>query len=294
MKTISIIIVQYGKPEYTRQCVESMLAFGLPETVIRIYLVDNASPKAEDRGMLASLATRDARIKIVQNQTNLGFGKAHNEVLLQDKADYFLLINNDTKLFDESLTTLIGWSLKRSVVAATGILLNSDFTLQPSTRGFYGYPRPFYRLLWAIGAKLAKSRTVRRVFSCNGALLLISSEVFRSIGGFSPEYFMYGEDFDLMLKLSRKNIPIYQNCRVRLIHFGGVSGGEIWSSGEKTKLQFQLCNRAIRNNCGRSALYISHVIAAAVAFKALALSAIRAQPTGMRAALSKIHAKVTS
>jgi GT2 family glycosyltransferase len=41
-----------------------------------------------------------------------------------------------------------------------------------------------------------------------------------AVGGFSPDYFLYFEDYDLSIRLRRRSRIAYVN-RVRIVHHGG-------------------------------------------------------------------------
>jgi GT2 family glycosyltransferase len=57
----------------------------------------------------------------------------------------------------------------------------------------------------------------------SGACLLIRREVFEHVGGFSEDYFMYGEDMDLCLKVRRAGWKNYYVPEAELVHYGGGS-----------------------------------------------------------------------
>lgn len=48
--------------------------------------------------------------------------------------------------------------------------------------------------------------------------MLMRTEIFRSVGGFSPEYFMYAEDMDLCFKILRAGYRIYHVPDAKVIH----------------------------------------------------------------------------
>jgi GT2 family glycosyltransferase len=56
-----------------------------------------------------------------------------------------------------------------------------------------------------------------------GACMLIKHSVFEVIGGFDPDYFLYGEDTDICLKLRLAKYEIGFAEDVRIMHVGGAS-----------------------------------------------------------------------
>lgn len=92
---VSIIIVTWNNLKYTRQCVESVLA---DETWPNydLIIVDNASSDGTVE-YLQALAGKESRVKIVLNESNVGFAAANNIGLRQAQDSKFVaLLNNDT------------------------------------------------------------------------------------------------------------------------------------------------------------------------------------------------------
>ena len=92
---VSIIVVSYGGLEHTRACIASLLrADCYPD--YEIVVVDNASPP-EVRAYLAELAAGAPRVRVIFNETNVGFAAANN-IGIQAAGDsrFIVLLNNDT------------------------------------------------------------------------------------------------------------------------------------------------------------------------------------------------------
>jgi hypothetical protein len=53
--------------------------------------------------------------------------------------------------------------------------------------------------------------------------MLMRTETFRQVSGFSPEYFMYAEDMDLCLKVRRAGWRIFHVPHAEIVHHGGTS-----------------------------------------------------------------------
>jgi hypothetical protein len=61
-----------------------------------------------------------------------------------------------------------------------------------------------------------------------GCFMLARGEMLRRLGGFSPEFFLYFEDFDLSLRLGRLADIAYVP-QVRIVHAGGHAAGKGWA-----------------------------------------------------------------
>jgi GT2 family glycosyltransferase len=55
----------------------------------------------------------------------------------------------------------------------------------------------------------------------SGACMMIDRALFTSVGGFSPEYFMYGEDVDLCHKVTMMGFHNYYLRAAQIVHHGG-------------------------------------------------------------------------
>ncbi|MFZ8831106.1 MAG: glycosyltransferase, partial [Thermodesulfobacteriaceae bacterium] len=89
MKSINVSIVLFKNDQdlvkkAIYSCINSVL-------INRIYLIDNSPTD-----MLSCLANLDSRIEYIFNNTNLGFGKAHNIALkrsIEENIPYHLVLN---------------------------------------------------------------------------------------------------------------------------------------------------------------------------------------------------------
>lgn len=97
---LAVIIVNWNNSSDTAECIESVVN---ADREVDIYLVDNGSAY-DDVKEIKEIASSNSKIRLLLNKENIGFVKAHNQVLslLAEKYDYFFLLNNDT-VIDERL-----------------------------------------------------------------------------------------------------------------------------------------------------------------------------------------------
>ena len=79
--------------------------------------------------------------------------------------------------------------------------------------------------LWGCFKAFA-SRAPIEVDAISGACMLLHSSVFKKVGGFSPEFFMYGEDYDLCAKVHSLGLDIVYDPDAEIVHHGGQSSGQ--------------------------------------------------------------------
>jgi GT2 family glycosyltransferase len=90
----SIVVVSFESFVYTRMCVETVLA-NTEDPPFELIVVDNASTDGS-REYLEQLAARDARVRLIANEGNVGFPAACNQGLEAARGGDFVLLNSDT------------------------------------------------------------------------------------------------------------------------------------------------------------------------------------------------------
>ena len=97
---VYIIILNYNNWPDTLKCLQSIKKIDYPN--YKIILVDNNSAQKAE--------IFDPDIYIIYNSKNLGFAGGNNigiKYALENKADYILLLNNDTIVSKDFLTKLV-------------------------------------------------------------------------------------------------------------------------------------------------------------------------------------------
>lgn len=106
---ILISILNWNAAKDTINCVESLLKIkNLPNIRIKIFVIDNASADSDYEVLEKKLIKNN--IKILRNDSNLGFAGGHNILIktaLADNFHYIWLLNNDTLVYEDTLATLI-------------------------------------------------------------------------------------------------------------------------------------------------------------------------------------------
>lgn len=201
---LSVIVVNWNTRDILRRCLDSVRAHlsGIPHEVI---VVDNASSD----GSADMVAEEFPEVRLIRNVENVGFARANNQAMAVAAGEWFLLLNSDTLMIDDSVLRLF-----RRVSHEAGIgvahcrLQFPDGTLQystyrfPSIRlailedlGFYKLLSPARRAATLLAGYWAHDQE-RDVDWVSGAFMLLPREVFERTLGFSERYFMYGEDME--------------------------------------------------------------------------------------------------
>ncbi|AIN73383.1 glycosyltransferase family 2 protein [Flavobacterium psychrophilum] len=179
-KKIFVIIVTYNGSKWIEKCINSLLRSIYP---INILVVDNCS--TDDS---VELLKQFSEIHLIQSKENLGFGRANNigiDYALKNKADYVFLLNQDTWVFDDTISNLVVMAQNNP---SFGIVSPMHFSGDEKTldKGFVTYYNRY------IEENAGKNIAI--VPFVNAAAWLVSSACLQKVGGFESLFGHYGED----------------------------------------------------------------------------------------------------
>jgi N-acetylglucosaminyl-diphospho-decaprenol L-rhamnosyltransferase len=212
-KMVSAIIVNYNTFEHTVMCVSTLLQ--QLDVEVQIIVVDNSSSDDSVDKLKSVFGTK---INVIQNDENLGFSKANNIGAKVALGDFIACINPDIKLEHlDSLLRLVKHLESDKEIGMLGpavIEPRKHRVIKPKTT----YPQQsLLRHTHSIGNLPGKYAWLL------GAFLLFPAKVYKEIGGFDEDYFLYGEDTDIGLKVRRAGYKIDHISDVEVIHWSGAS-----------------------------------------------------------------------
>jgi GT2 family glycosyltransferase len=207
--TLSIIVVNWNTCDITRNCLRSVRE-KVVDLDYQIIVVDNASSDSS----VEMIRSEFPDVHLIANPENLGFGRANNQGMRAATGRYFLLLNSDTIVIDDSIQRLVKFIDEQPGIGIAGCkLLFEDLTLQGSCSRFPSIKLALvedlmlYKFLTRrrqgellLGGYWAHDRT-RDVDVVWGAAMLVRREVFEQTGGFDEKIFMYGEDLEWCMRV---------------------------------------------------------------------------------------------
>ena len=101
---LSIVIVSYNVKGYLKQCINSILESKI-HIDYEIIVIDNHSFDNSCEMILANFPN----IKLISNDSNLGFSKAVNIGINAAKGDFICVLNPDTLISENVFTILINY-----------------------------------------------------------------------------------------------------------------------------------------------------------------------------------------
>lgn len=225
MDKLSIVIVNFNSGEFLVGCLRSLR--GLKDIKLEVWVVDNAS---EDDSLICA-KKEFPKLHYIENQENLGFGAANNQVLKQIKTEFILTLNPDTEVRSNTLPFMVEFMKEHPEVgAATCKALKSDGTFDWAYHR--GFPTPWasFRYYFFKDDKLYHLTNkdmgkTHEVDAISGSFFFTRKSVLDKVGLFDEDYFLYAEDLDLSYRVRKAGYKIMYVPDVEVVHFKGVSSG---------------------------------------------------------------------
>lgn len=231
---ISVVIVNYNTIDYLRECLSSVQQFMPADT--EVIVVDNASTDAS-----CSMIKKDfPQVRLIELSENVGFGLGNNVGVEAATQPYVMLFNSDAYLQMDTGNALLEYLVSNPDVSCVTprVVLPKTHVIQPKTFGFTpnawrvlmqstGLNRLFKNSHFFAGidgdARWAREMQVGWV---SGVCMAMRRDEFLSVGGFDQRFFMYCEDIELCMKLSKIG-KIMMLDDFPIVHYGGASSKSI-------------------------------------------------------------------
>ncbi len=278
---LAVVIVSYNTCALLETCLRTLLAAAERATdsgaglAVDVVVVDNASADGS-----AGMVTRAfPQVTLVALEKNVGFTGGNNAALrllgLIDGADapprlpapdFVLLLNPDTEVEGDALTTLVRFLREQPQAGVCGPRLRyGDGRFQHGAFAFPGVAQVALDLLPLDGLPLVRRLYASRVngryplasweggapFPVDfvlGAALLARAEVVRQVGGLDEGYFMYCEEMDWCLRVREAGRQVYAVPGAVIVHHEGQSSRQVrWTAFERlwrSRLRFYAKQRA--------------------------------------------------
>lgn len=222
---LSIVLVCWNNKTYLEPCLESLYAAGL-KYPFDVVVTDNGSTD----GSQAMLAEKFPQVQLIQNDHNVGLGKASNQGILATQGRYVLLLNNDTIVNGPSIEALVDFMEAHPEAGAVGgTLLNPDGSFQSGYGSFSTLWEEFL-IATRLSDRVAegyplhgRSNQIERVGWMSSACLLVRRSALDQVGLLDESYFIYGDEVDLQYRLHRAGWEVYFIPNSTTIHYGGRS-----------------------------------------------------------------------
>jgi len=221
---VSVVITNWNGINFLPDCLPALRNQSYKN--FELILADNGSVD----NSVEFFQSNFPKAKIVKLKKNYGFPRIANEGIRAAKSKYVILLNNDTKVDRNFIKNLVdaldkhpdcaGCTSKiidffdHNILGAAGDVMN--IVGQAFPRGFL--------------EKVSKYNNPEEVFMITGGASIYRKDVFKKIGFFDEDYFIYGEDSDWCLRAQlmgyrfwyEPKAIVYHRCKATTKHMSKI------------------------------------------------------------------------
>ncbi|TWO72388.1 glycosyltransferase family 2 protein [Caenimonas sedimenti] len=225
--TVDVVVPVYLDLGETQRCVESVLA-AANRCAWRLVIVNDASPEPALAGWLRELAGSDARVVLLENLENLGYGGAVNRGIGASEANDVILLNSDTEVANDWIDRLRAAAYSDArVFSVTPFSNNATICSYPRMCEDNALPAGWNVADLDRAFAEANRNAVLDIPTAVGFCMYVRRDGLRDVGLFDMELFGkgYGEENDLCLRAADAGWRNLHALDVFVRHTGGVSFG---------------------------------------------------------------------
>lgn len=247
MVKVSASIVTYNNIKYIEKAVGTLLDSVKDEGIdFKLFVFDNGSTDGTVELLNEKFST-DPRFELKCNSKNVGFGKAHNQILeVFDsgwKSDYHCVVNPDVVIEDDIVSTMVNFCEANKDV----VQLSPRICFPDGRNQILGKRKP--HIWYLVASRLRGDEPSKllsyyamldadytkpfEIWNATGCFMFFRTEAFSSIGGFDNRYFMYFEDCDITRTMKKYGKVLFfpdaivyhvwardskRNTKLKLIH----------------------------------------------------------------------------
>lgn len=220
--SVAIVVVNRDGAGHLPACLDSISALHYPRDSVETIVVDNASTD----GSRQLLKGAYPWVRVLRQESNLGFAEAVNVAARSTAAQCLALANNDMRLDQGWLRGLVT-GREEGVPCVAGVILDWDGARIQFADGivnFHGAAAqvPFGELVEDVAIEDRRALP----FACGGSML-VDRPLFLELGGFDSSFFAYFEDVDLGWRLRLAGHDIRLAAASRAFHRHHSTGSRI-------------------------------------------------------------------
>lgn len=221
--SLAVSIVSHGHGAQI-QALLQLLAQTSALSVQRVWITCNCPE------MAPCTASWPFDVRWLHNLAPQGFGANHNQAFrheqgVSEPAEFFAVLNPDLTWTEDPFPSLLA-------VAAQG-RAGCAYPRQVTPQGLrQDHQRPLPTPLALLRRYLVPHACKPvRIDWVNGAFLLFPSSVFREVGGFDENFYMYCEDVDICLRLRLQDYQLIEAEQATVVHEAQRNSHRQWRHG---------------------------------------------------------------
>lgn len=189
---VAIVIPNWNGRHYLEACLPTLFAQDFKD--FEVYVVDNASTDAS----VEFVRTHFPQVRLIENGANVGLCKANNQGILATRAEFVMMLNNDTEVEPACVGRLVRAMQSHPDIGmcATKMLLTDQQDMIESA----GIVIDKAGIAWGLESgdiNRGGETGVVPVFGACGGAALYRRSMLLDIGLFDEDFFVYLEDADV-------------------------------------------------------------------------------------------------
>ena len=229
---LSVVIVNYNVKYFLEQCLYAVRK-AKQHLPIEVFVVDNNSVD----GSMEMLKEKFPEVQLIENKKNVGFSVANNQAMQIAQGEYFLLLNPDTVVQEDTFVKICDFMDAHPNAGGLGVkMIDGKGQFLPESKR--GLPTPFVAFCKIMGLSnlFPKSKKfgryhlgfldknkIHKVDVLAGAFMLMRKSALDQVGLLDETFFMYGEDIDLSYRIQLGGYDNYYFPDTQIIHYKGES-----------------------------------------------------------------------
>lgn len=232
MFDIAVILINYNSSEHSIKCIRSIIDKTSKNIRYQIIITDNCSEREDYLKLKSFCDDADySNLVLHRNHINSGFGGGNMYGVQFANAKYLALLNNDTLFINDCLSILKNALDRNSSIGIAGAQAykeNGDFMISLDH-----FASPVREIIGRFILEITNSKKYPKrkkkytnplqVNFIPGSFMFVRARDFNDVGGFDTNIFLYYEETDLCIRLSKKSKFAYLIPEAEFVHFHGAS-----------------------------------------------------------------------
>ena len=214
---LSIVIVTHNSLSPVEKCLRSLKEHP-PGGAYEVIVVDNASSD----GTQGMIRESFPFARMIANDDNRGYSKGVNQAFLASSGRYFLVLNPDIIVAEDSIDALVRFMDDKPEAGIAGSqLVFPDGSVQPSCRSFYTIRTLLLRRTF-LGKLFPRAKALRDHLMTDydhvearevdwiiGACMIVRREAVTEVGLMDERFFLYFEDTDWCYRMKQHGRQVW-------------------------------------------------------------------------------------
>lgn len=221
MIDLSISVVAYKNYDDIIKAIDTLEMYTSETINKKIYIIDNGRKLVsnDEFEKLKNSIHCYSDVQYIDNENNVGFGKAHNKALSLINSRYHCIMNPDIIFFQDAFIKILNYlDHHNNVGMVIPKIIDEKGNLQLVYRKEVTIFDMFIRMFCkGLFSKRYKQHTLQymdytKTFQVpfgQGSFLVIRTDLLKSLHGFDDHFFMYMEDADLCKRVNQVSKLIY-------------------------------------------------------------------------------------